>query len=263
MTAKKEYLVKIASVKLQTGGLKGAEVVYEKTSRRNSQDFIKSRKEINPEPVHGELINLFDSLCNFLLDICSYTTQEVERLQLVNELEMTGVTYGPKGFVLSGKLRVLGSNSKKVIPLNTPLITPADTYGDYDKVVEILDKIYPETADYMSGLKTFTNDELIMRFNKNDEEFKDVFKDLDEDGKKKMATEILEKLGSVVIHREDTEIEMGEEIGGKIVSMSERVVSKEEEAPILLEDEEDDNFTLELPVLKEEKESTAKKKKQG
>ena len=228
---KNDHLVKIASVKLNNGGLKGATVVYEKTTRRNSRDFIKTRTENNTECVHGELINLFEGLCNYLLDICCYTTNGVERKQLVNELEITGVTYGLKGFVLSGKLRVLGSNGKKTVTLNTPLVTEVDEYGEFDEVISILDKIYAETSDYMAGIKTFKDDELLLKFNKNDDEFKDVFAGLDADAKKKMATEILEKMGSVVMHNEEIVDEV-------LVNVSE-VVKKEGKLTVIK-----DNYTI-------------------
>jgi hypothetical protein len=270
---KNDHLVKIASVKLNNGGLKGATVVYEKTTRRNSRDFIKTRTENNTECVHGELINLFEGLCNYLLDICCYTTNGVERKQLVNELEITGVTYGLKGFVLSGKLRVLGSNGKKTVTLNTPLVTEVDEYGEFDEVVAILDKIYAETSDYMAGIKTFKDDELLLKFNKNDDEFKDVFAGLDADAKKKMATEILEKMGSVVMHNEEIVDEVLVNVSevvkkeGKLTvikdnyTINEETVELDEIESLVFEDEDD--FTFELPDQEVEKVSTAKKKKQA
>lgn len=281
MTKKDDHLVKIASVKLQQGGLKGAEVQYEKTLTRNSRQVVKTRKENNSFPVHAELMDLFGRLGEYLLDICAYTTNETERMILLQELEVTGVTYGLSGFVLSGKLRVLGSNSKKVVALNTPLVTESDAYGDYEAVTAIIEEIYEETAAYMSGRKVISNDQLIMKFNANDDEFKAAFENLDEDAKQKMAMEILDKLqdkgkaiskkkvednGATIIEHDDIEMVEEETVGGTVIEMKEKSVSNELEMeldePNFGGDEEDD-LSFNLPVLEEKKVSTAKKIKQA
>lgn len=248
---KEENALGIASVKLNSGGAKGLIVNHTKVRVTNGREILDEFPGVKyKSPVAYDILGLFSDLGNYLLDICCYTTAEMERKILLNELEVTGVTCDASGFVLTGKLRVLGGG--KVISLNTPLIKESDSYEGYDEVMKIIDKIYAEAVEHING-KTMADDDLVRKFYTKDDQTKIDFETMGADERKAVATKLLEELGSVVIHRDEVKSE--EQIAedkevGTVIQMNVPVAEVENE----------EEMSFDLPHVAEQ-ESTAKKVK--
>ena len=78
MKTKKSDL-KIGSLKLVNGGMKGMVVSYLDPVMKNGNLFMDKCVVEKSAPVTFELIDKISQLGNYLLDICGYTTNELER----------------------------------------------------------------------------------------------------------------------------------------------------------------------------------------
>lgn len=228
--------VRIASVKLIEGGLKGIEVKYEQTEVKGNREFFNEYTSKRKSPVHDELEKTFSWLKEHVLDICGYTDEEEERKELMQNLEMVSVSYGDKGFTLSAKLSVLDN---KVVSLTTPLIADGNEYSKFQVISAILDGVYHETKEYMTGGKTMNDTELVLRFNAKKEDFDaEAFKAMPKEEREALATKILEDAGCIVLGVND--LEEGEEEAIKMEFKSEPNVKMSEEPKkfIIEEDKE-------------------------
>lgn len=272
MAKKKE--VNISAVKLINGGLKGVQVKYSATERKHNREYVNEYISHKKAPIHKELEETFNWLKGYLLDICGYCGNSPEEIELLeNNLEMISVQYGNKGFILSGKLAVL--TGEKFLSLTTPLITDSVEYNHFSKVCAILDGIYSETKDYMEGNKVMDDTELILKFNKGKEDFNELeLEKMSSAEKKEIATKLLEDMGCIVLHNDD--MNSDEDVEDEIVipePKKKEVVEKVKPATTqkvtfsnptttakaILEDDDEDDFSITLPVIPV-KESTAKRK---
>lgn len=257
--------IHITKVKLVNNGLKGIEVNYLATEKTGDRDFYNEYISKRKAPIHSELEETFSWLKSHILDICGYSLDETERAFHMNRLEMTSVSFdASKGFVLTGSLQVMTGD--KSINIVTPLVAPAD-YTDYSKVAAIIEGIFIETKEYMSFKKTLDDVQLVMKFNKKNEEFDpEAFKRLTKTEQRDFATKILEDQKCVVIHTDMEETTVQDfELGMPTQIIEEEpfnVVEEEEEentSPMVSAEEEDDDFSLNIKIPVAAK-STAKKK---
>jgi len=201
--------IDIESVKLLEGGTKGLLIKYIETDINQNRAFMEPTQKKKRAPIHKELEDCFSWLKDHLLDICGYT-EAVDLQTIKTYTEVTGVAYGEKGFVITGKLSVL--DRTKSINLVTPLITSEEEYKEFSAVCKIMNGIYTETKAYMGGNKVMTDEQLILKFNKKNEEFDfDSVKHMSPSEKKAEATRILEEMGSIVIHNDEVEEDTSEE----------------------------------------------------
>ncbi len=272
--------LKIASVKLINGGMKGLEVEYLLPSIKGNVQFLDIYKSKRKAPIHSELEDCFGWLPNYLLDICGYTLEKEERKYLVNATTVDCVKYGDKGIIISGKLAVLGG--MKELTLTTPLIVDETEYPEFGKLVSIINGIYSETAEYLAGKKVMTDQQLVLRFNAKNEEFDfDSFKKMTQKEQREMATKILEEQGCMVFHNDEieeeettvvdatTEEKLIDDTHVRLEPFVKATPSPEKSLTELLEandstimyssNNDDDDFALPL-VKKPVKESTAKRK---
>lgn len=215
--------LKLASVKLVNGGMKGIEVDYLNPSIKGNVQFIDTYKSKRKAPIHEELEKCFSWLRPYLLDICGYTLEKEEREYLMNALEMTGVKYTDKGAILMGELAILGGN--KTLKLETPLISDEIDFPEYGKMIAIIEGVYSETKEYLEGKKTLSDTQLVLKFNsKNDEFDVESFKRMTKEEQRDLATKILEDQGHVVLHNDEIVSEESE-----VVDATSGYVQKEEE----------------------------------
>lgn len=195
--------LKLASVKLVNGGMKGVKLEYIDPSVKENVQFLDTYKAERKAPIHTELEDLFRSLRDPLLDICSYTATTPERDYLIEALEVTGIKYGEKGIVLYGNLSILGGN--KELPLTTPLISGQEDYPDFADLEETAKKIYSETMEYMAGKKVMSDVQIVARFNSKNKDFDmAAFSNMSKEDQRDWATRILEeKHGCIVIHNDE------------------------------------------------------------
>lgn len=265
----------LASVKLINGGMKGIEVEYALPSVKGNVKFLDTYKSKRKAPIHTELEECFGWLKGHLLDICGFSRDNDEREYQIKLVEVTGVKYGEKGFVIIGKLSVLAG--QKEIDLETPLIADEIEYEEFSDVVNIIQGIYTETAEYLAGKKVMSDVQIVARFNAKNEEFDLAsFNKMTKAEQRDIATKILEEQGCMVFHNDElTEdddaapIDTTQEIEIKTEVVSEetteeddftapiQAASQEKTKTVVLEEGED--FTLPL-VITPPKKSTAKKK---
>lgn len=254
--------LKIGSLKLVNGGMKGMVVSYLDPVMKNGNLFMDKCVVEKSAPVTFELMDKISQLGNYLLDICGYTTNELEREQLLSLLEITKLSAGSDNFQISGKLKVLGGN--QVVSLTSPLIKESMEYEGYEEVMKLVDSIYADTKEYIGG-KMMSAEELAVRFYKDKEGFdEDEFNKLPKDEQIRIGTGVLEKLGCIVINESEVSevaeegitAEVLKEDNGKkgksvpkIELVAEEVVEPEEEqfnfSNDLEEEEGDVNFELE------------------
>lgn len=190
----------IAAIKLKDGGLKGMVVTYSQSDKKDGRDFTDLLKHTKKAPIHTELDDAIKTLKGPLLDLCDYplSTRELD----LQDIEITAVEYGDKGFIISGTKEVC--DGKKSITLKSPLITSEADYSGAHEITETIDSIYKEVKAYASGEKVFSDDQLVMSFNKNNEEFDvESFKKMSDEEKRDLATTTLEGLGCIVLNPED------------------------------------------------------------
>ena len=245
MKAKKKDL-KIGSVKLVNGGMKGMEVNYLEPVVKNGNMFMDVHTVKKSAPVSFELMENIGMLGNYLLDACGYTTNELERQILLSKLEVTRVDAGEDNFKIFGKLRVL--NGSQVINLQTPKINENLEFDGFNDVMKLIDDIYDGTCEYIEG-KMMSNDQLVLTFYKDKEGFDEKeFNKLPQEERARMATKVLEEMGIIVINEKEIE-----EIAGESVDLSAEkplltAAKVEEVADVLdlvdLDEESDDNFNL-------------------
>lgn len=201
--------IEIESVKMLEGGTKGLLIKYIETDINQNRAFMEPTQKKKRAPIHKELEDCFSWLKDHLLEICGYS-EAVDIQTIKTYTEVTGVSYGEKGFVITGKLSVL--DRTKSINLVTPLITSEEDYSEFSACCKIMNGIYTETKAYMGGNKVMTDEQLIIKFNKKDDEFDpESVKHMSAAEKKEMATKILEDLGSIVIHNDEMEEDTEEE----------------------------------------------------
>lgn len=197
--------IEIASVKMLGDGTNGLEIKYKAVGVNQNREFIDIITLKKKTPIHKELEDCFSWLKEHVLDICGYRELDVEQYDLAKTYtDVTGITYGEKGFIITAKMWVL--DRTKVISLNTPLITSEADYSYFTGCCKIMDGIYAETKEYIGGNKIMTDEQLIIKFNKKNEEFDfDAVKAMTPAEKKAEATRILEDMGSIVIHNDEME----------------------------------------------------------
>jgi len=230
--------MKINSIKLNNDGLKGLVVNYAQDFTKDGRTFLDEAKGYSRKaPIHQELEDLFKSLAPYLLDICGY--HEASREGDLLDTIITGITYNNKGFIIVGKKKILSGD--KTINLVTPLLNEP-SYPDAEEVYTIMDKIYEETEAYMSGLKSMTDEQLVMKFNIGNDDFDmETFRAKSDKEKHDFATEIMQELKIVGFFPEDVEEETEEEVIVDATPVGHEVEVEEEEPVVLVEE---DNFDL-------------------
>lgn len=226
--------MKINSIKLNNDGLKGLVVNYAQDFTKDGRTFLDEAKGYSRKaPIHQELEDLFESLRPYLLYICGYHYPALKSDLL--DTTITGITYNNKGFIIVGKKKILSGD--KSINLVTPLLNEA-SYPDAEEVYVILDKIYEETEAYMSGLKSMTDEQLVMKFNEGKDDFDmETFNAKSDKEKHDIATKILEELKIVAFFPEDV-------IEESVIETTEEVVEQHSEAAEVEETKAEDNFDL-------------------
>lgn len=195
------------------GGLKGANVVYDKPEEKDGRYFSTDVVESKNYPIHLGLENKFKELREHFADICGFTPgsiSEDERKYIINDIEVTGVKFENDYFILMGSKN---THADKKIGLSTHKVEEGDGFGCYDKVWKIIAEIVDETKAYMNGTKKATDDEIGRRYIqaqlKKGKEVISIgeFEDMSDEEKKAFCTEFLEKNGSIVQHTDDLVID--------------------------------------------------------
>jgi hypothetical protein len=231
--------MKINSVKLNNDGLKGLIVNYAQDFVKDGRIFLDEAKGYTRKaPIHAELSEAIESLVPFLLDICGYH-EETRKPDILNTT-ITGITYNNKGFVITGKKKILAGD--KSINLVTPLLDE-QSYPDADEVSKIMDVIYEEVEAYMSGLKSMTDEQLVMKFNEWKDDFDvDTFNSKTDAEKREIADLILREMKAFAFFPD--EVEEKEETAEVVETPVTKEFLEEQVESVVEATEEEDNFDL-------------------
>jgi hypothetical protein len=200
----------ITKIRLKDDGLKGLEVTYMYPQEKDNLIWNNEHIEKRKHPIHNELENAINDLRNFALELCGYYNETISVMHkdyLIEESKITEIVInGTTSFKISGEMRTLGD---KFIKISTPDIEIADGYEHFETVLKVIDKIVEETHGYMAGKKKLDEAEFLKKFAKlkNDDVLIKEFKDMTNKEKRDKCTEILEKMGAVVLINEELEIE--------------------------------------------------------
>lgn len=225
--------IAISNVKLVASGLKGCKVTYEKIEKSGEHEYYTPYVQSPKFPVHKELETNFTWLKGHLLSICGYDA--IANENLMEQIEITGVSVRLNGFVISGKLDVFGNG--KTLTLNTPFTTCEEEYHQYEDVLKIITGIWEEVKVYLSKTAVMQDIEIVVKANKGNVSFDEAsFRLMPEKEQKRMASEILKKLGSIVIHEEELK-EMDDV--AESISMAGKEMKHEEEVDLELKEKEE------------------------
>ena len=199
----------ITKIKLKDSGLKGLEVSYVYPQEKDNMIFANEHIEKRKHPIHGELENAVNDLRNFLLEVCNYfpdglTVQDKDLLIEDTRVIEIGIG-GADMFKISGDLRVIGD---KFVKLGTPKVEAADGYEHFETVQNILKVIVAETHEYMAGKKKLDESAFLMKFAKKHDDVVLIkeFEGMSNKEKRDKCTEILEKMGGIVLMNEEMDI---------------------------------------------------------
>jgi len=242
----------LKSVKLLYGGIKGVEISYSERDDSRDMNYQNLYKGVTfGAPATGDMINGFDGMKGHLLDICGYPMEGTDREMLMNNLELTGISYSmERGFVLSGKLGVLDGSKK--ISLNTPLIGSEEEYPGYGEIGVSIQKVFQETKEYISGRKRLNAVEMVEGINaKKAIEGFDVeeFKRMPYQDQLALAIEFAENAGCMVLKNEEMD-----GTGEKVVALepipkhSKVAVIPEKAKMVVVEDGDDFSIGKAAPI---------------
>ena len=191
--------MKISKVKLRNLGMGGLEVWYENTVSRDGREFIDEVHKKKSMPVGPVVMNLFHDLEGVFRDLKGIEGKDVSVYQ---------VKAGADRFLLSA--HVNSGVMNKYTADSTPLIMEDDDYAGYVGVMEIVDQIWSAVAKYMEGNDVRSDRQLVMDFNsaqvlkgKAEPIMLEDLEGMSEEEVKKFATDVLEKMGSCVMHRDE------------------------------------------------------------
>ena len=271
--------IRIGKVSLVNGGMKGLKVEYQKVEEVQGREYSNQFNPTMKYPVHQELLDCFGWLRGHVLGICGYDRNDEV---LLNALEVTGVTAGGNGFVITAKLEVYENG--KVVSLVTPLTVNEEEYGQFQDVIKIIDGVYAETKVYLEKSVVMQDKQFVLNFFEKNRAEKELmgfdaesFKKLPETEQIEFATALLKKKKMIVIHEEELEIadftglnELSEEEKkdqpkpkGKLIEPIIEVNEESEEEDIFEEEkeieEDGEDFNLNV-IIEEPALSTAKRK---
>jgi hypothetical protein len=205
--------MRVKKIKLDSDGLKGLKIVYEKTEDKDGRSFYTDVIEEKRYPIHLGLEKKFKELRQAYGDILGLMAGKLgdnEIKYILNNIDITGVSFGHDWFVITGKLTTF---CDKKIGISTPKIDETDEFYAYKEVQKIIEEIVVETKEYMSGAKKATDAEFGVKYIqslikskklKEGQTTLDEFESMSPEEQKIWCTNILEtKFGSMVSHTED------------------------------------------------------------
>jgi hypothetical protein len=217
----------IIGIKIKDGGMKGLEILYcqqdEKDGKVWNNEYWTARKV----PVGEELENVIKAFRYYLLDILGY---EMENCN-VADVVIKEVNFN-SNVEIKGDFKIL--NGIHSVKLGTGKI---DESMDYDKIVELsglVKQLRGEIEKYMEGKSVMSESQLVMQFYKKKGKFDEVeFAGMSDEDKKMKATEILEQMGSIVIHNEDMGVGGTEEVVENVEMIEESHAISREKSGII------------------------------
>ncbi len=233
--------MQITKINLQTGGLKGAHVTHFSPVTKNGRTKVKEIIEKEPHPIHLALETPFKDLRWHLLDLCDVihdNSHKVDIDELLSDTEVSGIRLDAKinSFVIVGakRTRKIG----KVYNFETPEVTIDDKYEHYETVMKIFERIFEETKLYLSGEVKVTDEEITQRWIESGKlkavSNLEAYENMPQEEKERIARDILENAGAVVMMPQDVSIEHSDtDINEQLEKNEEKEIVFEKEAEVI------------------------------
>lgn len=207
-----EKRISITGIKLKSNGMKGMDVVYNQQHEKDGKVWNATDTSERKVPVGEELEKVIKAFRYYLMDIYGYNMDDVN----VADCLVTAVDFDG-GIMICGELKVM--NGIKVVKLKTPSVSDDHEYEKMDELRKLVGQLKVEVEKYMEGKSVMSDSQLVMSFYKGKGKFDEVeFAGMSDEDKKAKATEILEKMGSIVIHNSEMDGSyVPEEVGEAVV----------------------------------------------
>lgn len=197
--------MRISSIKLIEGGLKGMEVKYHKASKKGGIDWDDEHSSKFKAPVPTIIKDKISELYRHVMLICRL----VDNAYVKESLQITGITSdADTNFLISAKLKTFDNLTFAV---NTPLMKDDTEYKGYGDAIEIVSDIYSGVYQYVEEGIVANNKQIVHDFSKITGESIEI-DNMSEEELSLRARDILEKMGGIVMMPDDFEIESNNDI---------------------------------------------------
>lgn len=205
----------IKKIELQSGGFKGATIVFTAQIFKNNRPFLNETVEKRKHPIHVDFENLFKELRVHLIELFKMNSNgrlsEAELKTLILETDVHSIEFDNDSFMIKGESEVFGD---KKIDLKTCKVQQSDDYEGYEDVRNIIENLKTEATSYLDGLKLVSDREMMLRYieaKKDAAMTKEIFESLSEADQKAYMNKTLNSKFGANIEIEEEEQEEQEE----------------------------------------------------
>lgn len=216
--------MKIKSLKLKLGGLKGLMITYESMKTSEGASFVEEVKLSYRKPVQGELKFKFMDFVDLVKLVCNIKEGATVRVNAIENIDM-------KEEMFSINATVMCEGIERMYDISSPTLSAIDGIDGFAEAFESLKTMLELTSKYLSSNEKIDSRQILMDFQaERPGKLGDVSIDeLSQEEQIEKATELLEKLGALVIIPEAAttlEDEVGEVVDDDI-----SVIDESEEDP--------------------------------
>lgn len=186
---------KILKVTLADEGLKGMKVMFEQPSKRMDMNFRDKHTVHYKAPVNKEITECFEGFKQHLISLCNLDANIA-----FEDIKITDVEAHDGWFKVGAKVRSVGVTEYIT---RTPKIEDDGAYDGAKDATEKIANLYKEVRSYIKEKKVMDPMQMVLSFNKNNEDFNVAeFEGKTDEEKMTVAREFLEKRGAIVIEQE-------------------------------------------------------------
>lgn len=187
----------ITGIRVKEGGMKGLEVSFCHQEEKDGKTWNIEDWQDRKMPVGEKLDEVIKAFRWYLMDIYGYDMESVNEADCkIKEVKFDG------DIVISGELRVV--NGSRTVNLKTCKVDDALEYEKIDELRKLVGQLKEEVALYMEGKSIMNDKQFVMTFYKDKKGFGEAeIAGMNEEQIKEHHTAALEKIGSIVIHRQE------------------------------------------------------------
>lgn len=246
--------MKITSITLKLGGLKGILVNYQTIA----ESFIKDHKVSYRKPVQGPLKEKFLSLVAIVRDVCQINDDATIRINSIDNIDS-------KEQAFSLNFTVCCNHVERMYDATTPIMSETDAIPGFDEAFETVKSIIELTEKHLESKQKIDSRQILMEFRETmPKKFNDDIDAMSKEEQREKATELLESIGAIVIIPEDTveEVEVAaDEVAAEVETETVKEEAEWSESVAEEEDPFSDQINEQVPVEKAELPGKRKKLK--
>lgn len=245
--------MKINSVTLKFGGLKGLTLSYQTMETNESGSFVKEHKISYRKPVQGILKEKFMELAEIVREVCNIKEDATVRVNAIDKVD-------EKDECFNIHATIICEHVNKMYDITTPILAEIDGIPGFDEAFESVKSILDLAKKHMESKEKLDSRQVLIDFK---ERMPSKLEGMDIDSMSeadqvKKATEILEKLGGYVMLPENLEDATAVEEEIIADAVEEEIVA--DTAEEIVDWPEDEIQTVGDPFADQPQEKPAKKK---